>query len=232
MTVPAAAARIGVPLGTAMSIPSWNSAPPKREPKPETTGPSTGQIRPLPLPPRIGPAGSGAEPVPASRAASFAWIEATSPSSSCFPFADLRQRRLALAPRRHQGRLAPLHGRAGVGERLLFGGDRVARRFDPVLCGAQAGDGALHLIAQFAHPPDHRFVEPVDPAQVLGAVDQLFVATRFDQHVEDVGRARLVDRDQVLAQGDRGRVRVERARPPGASCRRRARPAPRRAGAA
>src|SRR6476659_7135267 len=61
-------------------------------------------------------------------------------------FGDLLQRRLALSARRDQGRLAPLHGRAGIGERLLFGGDRVAGGFDPVLGGAQTGDGALHLI--------------------------------------------------------------------------------------
>ena len=71
------------PAGDGDVDPLVDSLPPKREPKPETTGPSTGQIKPLPLPPWIGPAGSGAEPVPASVAAISAWIEATSPSSSC-----------------------------------------------------------------------------------------------------------------------------------------------------
>jgi hypothetical protein len=45
MTVPPAAAWIGVPYGTAMSMPSCMR--PQRIPKPLTTGPLTGQISPL-----------------------------------------------------------------------------------------------------------------------------------------------------------------------------------------
>jgi len=45
MTVPPAAACTGVPLGTAMSIPSCIR--PQRIPKPLVTGPLTGQMKPL-----------------------------------------------------------------------------------------------------------------------------------------------------------------------------------------
>src|SRR5579884_480731 len=44
MTVPAAAASIGVPSGTPMSMPGWKL--PQRGPNGLVTGPLTGQIRP------------------------------------------------------------------------------------------------------------------------------------------------------------------------------------------
>jgi hypothetical protein len=49
MTVPEAAARIGVPLAAAMSIPGWNEQSPfarQRAPKGLAIGPWTGQISP------------------------------------------------------------------------------------------------------------------------------------------------------------------------------------------
>src|SRR5579872_4419145 len=44
MTVPAAAAWMGVPVGTPMSMPGWK--PPQRGPNGLVIGPLTGQIRP------------------------------------------------------------------------------------------------------------------------------------------------------------------------------------------
>ncbi len=82
-TRPLAAARMGVPTGTAMSTPAW-MWPGRCSPKTPVIGPLTGKIQ-APPPPRIGWAGS----VPALReaaAASWArifacWLSAT--SSSC-----------------------------------------------------------------------------------------------------------------------------------------------------
>ena len=164
--MPASAARIGVPSGTAMSIPSciW----PQRIPKPETTGPSTGQIS-CPEPYRIGPAGSGEEDEAPSWAAISAWISATVALELLFVVVDLREHGLAVAPRVDQLRLAlpaRLSGRRpGPGCSAA-----IASRADSIreLRRAQPRDGALHLVAELADPVDHGFVHPVDPFQVLG----------------------------------------------------------------
>ena len=81
--MPAAAARIGVPSGTRDVDPRvvLVAGPMSRRRSRRRPAPLTGQIRP-PLPPWIGPAGSGTEPVAASWAAILPWIAATSPSSS------------------------------------------------------------------------------------------------------------------------------------------------------
>src|ERR1044072_5731907 len=102
---------------------------------------------------------------------------------------DLFQGRLTGTAHRHQLRLALLNRGAGTGQRLLFGGDRVAGGFDPQLRRAQAGDGFLHLVTQIADPGDDRFVEPVDAVEVLGAVDQLVVdrkSTRLNSSHTDI----------------------------------------------
>src|ERR1700710_1414475 len=84
-------------------------------------------------------------------------------------FADLSQRRDPSAAGGNQLLLMALQGGAGLDERLLFRRDRVAGGFDLVLGRAQAVDGSLHLIPQFAHPPDHRLVHPVQAVEVFGA---------------------------------------------------------------
>src|SRR6476620_5309073 len=66
-TRPAAAARIGVPVGTPMSMPGWQDSQARDSQNGEVIGPLTGQIRP-PEPWRIGPAGPVAG-APAARAA-------------------------------------------------------------------------------------------------------------------------------------------------------------------
>src|SRR3954465_1004729 len=59
-TLPAAAARIGVPVGTPMSIPGWQDSHARDSQKGEVIGPLTGQMSP-PWPERVGPvAGPGA----------------------------------------------------------------------------------------------------------------------------------------------------------------------------
>ena len=80
-TVPEAAARIGVPSGTAMSIPSCIE--PQRGPKPETTGAADRPDQALPLPPLDRP-GRQRRRAGRRRAARRAspWIAATSPCSS------------------------------------------------------------------------------------------------------------------------------------------------------
>src|SRR5262245_50367642 len=68
MTVPAAAALIGVPAGTPMSIPGWNEQSPlprHRDPNGLVIGPLTGQMKPeedtvvLELPPDAAAVGGG-----------------------------------------------------------------------------------------------------------------------------------------------------------------------------
>src|SRR3954454_13297573 len=83
-TVPDAAARIGVPLGTPMSMPGWQDSQARDSQKGEVIGPLTGQISP-PEPGRTGPA-TGALEIEASRAWIRSWAlrsEATSSSSWC-----------------------------------------------------------------------------------------------------------------------------------------------------
>src|SRR5579862_3559819 len=91
MTVPAAAAWIGVPYGTPMSMPGWK--PPQRGPNGLVIGPLTGQMSPAAL------GVAGAEPLPvvlfespgpasaarilASMAALAAWIDSDSLIASC-----------------------------------------------------------------------------------------------------------------------------------------------------
>ena len=53
--LPAVAARIGVPVGTPMSMPGWQDSQARRSQNGEVIGPLTGQIR-LPEPRLIGPA--------------------------------------------------------------------------------------------------------------------------------------------------------------------------------
>ena len=81
LTVPDAAALIGVPVGTPMSIPGWNSVRPLsvRGPKPELIGPFTGQIKPC-EPALTAPAGRA--PAPPSCSAIFSEIDERSPSRS------------------------------------------------------------------------------------------------------------------------------------------------------
>src|SRR6266542_1388769 len=57
-TVPEAAAWIGVPLGTAMSIPGWHASQGRTSQNCEVIGPFTGQMNPDELSPCTGPAGS------------------------------------------------------------------------------------------------------------------------------------------------------------------------------
>ena len=200
-TLPEAAARIGVISGTAMSTPSCMR--PQRIPKPETTAPLTGQIRP-PLPPMIGPAGSGVEPVPASCAASSPWIAATWPCSSSSWALISSSAASRLPARVDELLLTALQGRAGVGQAPAL--RRRSRRggFDPLLGAAQAGDQVFDLVAQVAHPPDHGLVHAVQPVEVFGAGRKVVEVPGADDHAEQVGAAGFVHRHQPFAQRDEG----------------------------
>src|SRR5581483_4739718 len=81
MTVPAAAAWIGVPSGIPMSMPGWN--PPQRGPNGLVIGPCTGQMSPAALGVATVPLGLSlgadvAARILASIAALAAWIAADS----------------------------------------------------------------------------------------------------------------------------------------------------------
>src|SRR3954465_3727431 len=81
-TVPPAAARIGVPEGTPMSMPGWQASQARASQNGEVIGPFTGQISP-PQPARTGPAPAGPD-VEARRASILRCAErrlATSSSS-------------------------------------------------------------------------------------------------------------------------------------------------------
>src|SRR5581483_4107167 len=86
MTVPAAAAWIGVPSGTPMSMPGWN--PPQRGPNGLVIGPWTGQMSPAALGVATVPLGSSFDPDAAARifasiAALAAWIAFDSSCAAC-----------------------------------------------------------------------------------------------------------------------------------------------------
>ena len=79
--MPDSAARIGVPVGTAMSMPGWQFSQARDSQNGEVSGPLTGQIIPL-EPALIGPAVDGPEN-PASLAWIFACWACSCSTSSC-----------------------------------------------------------------------------------------------------------------------------------------------------
>ena len=105
-----------------------------------------------PLPALIAPGGSGIEPVATSSSAILPWIDSTSPSSSVSWSRDLGERRFLPARGVDQLGLAPLQFAAGGDQRLLFGGDRVPRRFDFAFRRRPLLDRQRHPVAQAAHP--------------------------------------------------------------------------------
>src|SRR6478735_200472 len=117
-TLPAAAARIGVPLGTPMSMPGWHDSQARRSQNCEVIGPLTGQMR-LPLPCLIGPAGS----VPCD-CCSVAWIlDCSAFRPERLPSSCSRSARTVPSARAFQADL-------GVDEPLLGAGDLVAALLD------------------------------------------------------------------------------------------------------
>ena len=81
-TRPDAAARIGVPEATPMSMPGWQDSHARRSQNGDVIGPLTGQIRP-PEPGLTGPAGSELLPRPASLAWILRCALTRTPTSSC-----------------------------------------------------------------------------------------------------------------------------------------------------
>ena len=152
---------------------------PQRRPKPETTGAVDRPDQARRCRRWIGPAGSGATPVAASWAASFALDLGHVAVELFLVFADpASARRLALRAGGDQRRLALCSGGAGARQRLLFGGDRVAGGFDPVLGAAQAGDDALAPGRAGRAPGRRRLVHAVQAVEVFGAVDQVVDSRR------------------------------------------------------
>src|SRR3954462_10442377 len=82
-TVPEAAAWIGVPLGTPMSMPGWQLSQARASQNAEVIGPLTGQIIPEELSPWTGPAGAVVVPEGAGAAGGGA-AAAASASACCF----------------------------------------------------------------------------------------------------------------------------------------------------
>ena len=174
---------------------------PQRGPKPRDDGAVDGPDQPA-APPWIGPAGSGAEPLAASWAAISPWIAATSPSSSsswALICASAASRSAAGARRAPAWRLS---SGAGVGQLLLFGGDRVAGGFDPVLGARAAGRRRSWTWSRRSRTRPTIARPSREPVEVLGAGGEVVDAAGAEDHPEHVGAAGLVDRDQPLAQGD------------------------------
>ena len=211
ITLPVAAARIGVPAGTAMSMPSCIR--PQRGPNGEVTGPLTGQMKPL-APPWIGPAGSVAVP---SRLAAWicawmsSWMSEMSPSS-CSMLSSTESSDGGLA-RRGPRRARPRGPRAGRGCARARPPSRRSRRasasirVDRVARCRRAGSRTRPTIAR---------VLLLDSLQVLVALEQVVEAVGLEDHGEHVGLVGLVDRDQPLAQhlerAAQVRLRARRAR--------------------
>ena len=135
-------------------------------------------------------------------------MSATEPSSFCSE--SLIRESAACAPPAggDEVGLAALDPGPGGRQLLLLGGDRVARRLDSPPCLGQPDHGPLGLVSELADPPDDRLLEALDPLQVLGPRHQVVEALRREQHGEHVGGAGLIDRDELLAQVDQGRLQV------------------------
>ena len=118
--------------------------------------------------------------------------------------ADPSQRRDPLGAGGAQRLLVALQGSAGAGQRLLFGGDRVARVFDLVLAVAQAVDDPPHLVAQVADAADHGLVHAVQAVEIFGPGGEVVDPAGADDDAEHVRGAGLIHRDQAVAQGVEG----------------------------
>ena len=104
------------------------------------------------------------------------------------------------------GRLQLGEARLGLiargGDFALLDRDRVARLLDPQADRLHPPHRGLGLVAQPLDPLGDRVVVVLDLAQVVGPRAHLRPARRLEHHVQHVGAARLVDRDQALAQHD------------------------------
>ena len=96
--------------------------------------------------------------------------------------------------------LTGLERGTGARQRLLFGGDLVAGRFDRQLRLAQLGNQRLDFVAQVADAVDDRLVHAANAVEVFGAGRQILHVARGDDHAEHVRTAHLVHRHQPFAQ--------------------------------
>ena len=180
-----------------------------RGPKPETTGPSTGQISPLPLPAWIGPGRQRRRAGPRQLGGDLALDRGDRAVELLLVLADLapapprggRGRRPAPA-----GGSAPRRGRSPA-PALRRRSCRGRLRSGP---WSRAGDRRCRCTSSrsCAHAADDRVVHAVDAVEVFGAVDEVFVAAGADDHAEQVGGAGLIDRHQALAQRHQGPFQV------------------------
>ena len=200
MIRPAAAARMGVPDGAAMSIPSCMR--PHRQPKPLVTTPLTGQMKPLDDDP------SPVEPPPepplaaesAPRAAALSAAMASTSSSAWWRFDRTQARTLCTAvawrPRARSGCAT----RASLAVDLLGG-----------LAGKDlglVGDLDLRQPRLLARDPElvpegldllrDRLVLAPDRLEVLELVDEVAEALDLEEDPERVGVLGLVELDQPL----------------------------------
>ena len=97
---------------------------------------------------------------------------------------------------------------AGGRDFALHRRHRIAGFFDfgPLL--GQPVDRRANLVAQRLHPFDHRVVVALDPVQVFGLGRHLGPVFGFENRVDDVGGASLVDRDQAAAEDAEGAVQL------------------------
>ena len=108
---------------------------------------------------------------------------------------------LALGLRRLQFGEARLGFGAGRGDFALAW--RRSRRARSSILARSLGeprDRVGDLVAQRLDPVDDRVVVALDPAQVFGLGGHLGPVVRFEDRVDDVRRAGLVDRDEAVAQ--------------------------------
>ncbi len=89
---------------------------------------------------------------------------------------------------------------AGGGRFALLDGDRVARFLDLAPDPGHPFHRGLGLVAQRLDPAGDGVVVVLDLAQVVGAGVDFRPAGRFEDDVDDVGLAGLIDRDQPFAQ--------------------------------
>ena len=155
---------------------------PQRQPKPDVTGPLTGQMKPE-LPPWIGPAGSGVVAVSVAAwicASILPWMAEMSPSR--WSMSELTWSSAAAFWSRAASRSA---SRASSCDRVRSSSAFLAAissrsAVDPV-------DGLPSAVAKRAHAADDRRVLLLDPSQVLVSGHEVVEAVGLEHHGDHVG---------------------------------------------
>ena len=210
--VPQSAARIGVPVGAAMSMPACRR--PQRMPKGDVKVPFTGQIS-RPLPRRIGPAPPPAPPGQgAARSGPAARSSAARSSSG-------RARRWRVPPparvRRPLRSVRSSPCAEARRSRVEAMSSRRRRIVSAAVClrssslASSPSAFSARALSTFTRVDDLAVLVG-DPLEELGALEQVGEAVGLEHHGERVGLVGLVELDQAVGERARALPSARRAR--------------------